>query len=143
MLNREYVEKVISFCTEKADLVAFQAHTTPNFACEFMGTQPYVGEWHGADAVKRQFMSFNENFTSDFEVTPTEIYLDADKRVAVARLPSHALTDLGGIAYRQHSVWFIYFDEQDRVTRVIEYLDTRLVDEMVVHVQTAKMKVLE
>ncbi len=42
MLNHEYVEKVINFCTEKTDFAAFQAHTTPNFACEFMGTQPYA-----------------------------------------------------------------------------------------------------
>jgi len=143
MLNREYVEKVISFCTEKADFAAFQAHTAPNFVYEFMGTQPYAGEWHGADAVKRQFVSFNENFTSDFEVTATEIYLDADKRVAIARLQSHPLTDLGGGAYRQHCVWFVYFDERSRVRRVVDYSDTKLVDEMIVRVQTAKMKALE
>ncbi len=143
MLNREYVEKVINFCTEKADFAAFQDHTAPNFVYEFMGTQPYAGEWHGADAVKRQFVSFNDNFTSDFEVTATEIYLDADKRVAVARLQSHLLTDLGGGDYRQHCVWFVYFDERDRVTRVVDYSDTKLVDEMIVRVQTAKMKLLE
>ncbi len=143
MLNRKYVETVITFCTEKADFAAFQAHTAPNFVYEFMGTQPYAGEWHGADAVKRQFVSFNENFTSDFEVTATEIYLDADKRVAVTRLQSHPLTDLGGGDYRQHCVWFVYFDEQDRVMRVVDYSDTKLVDEMIVRVQTARMKLLE
>jgi ketosteroid isomerase-like protein len=143
MLNREYVEKVISFCTEKANFAAFQAHTAPNFVYEFIGTQPYAGEWHGADAVKRQFVSFNENFTSDFAITATEIYLDADKRVAVARLQSRPLTDLGRGAYRQHCVWFVYFDERDRVTRVIDYSDTKLVDEMILRVQTAKMKALE
>jgi len=103
-----------------------------------MGTQPYAGEWHGADAVKRQFVSFNENFTSDFEVTATEIYLDADKRVAVARLKSHPLTDLTGDAYRQHCVWFVYFDERARVTRVVDYSDTKLVDEMIVRMQTGE-----
>jgi len=32
MLNREYVEKVISFCTAKADFAAFQAHTASKAA---------------------------------------------------------------------------------------------------------------
>jgi ketosteroid isomerase-like protein len=143
MLDREYVERVINFNTEKADFASFQAHTAPNFVHEFMGTRPDASEWRGADAVRRQLVSFDEGFTSDFAVTAAEICFDADKRVAVARLQSHPLTDLGGGAYRQHCVWFVYSDERDRVTRVVDYSDTKPVDEMIVRVQTAKMKALE
>ncbi len=77
------------------------------------------------------------------QCSATEIYLDADKRVFVARLQSHPLTDLGGIAYRQHCEWFVYIDERDRLTRVVDYWDTKLMDEMMVRVRTAKIKVLE
>jgi ketosteroid isomerase-like protein len=143
MLNRDYVERVIGFCTETADFAAFRAHTAPDFVHEFMGTQSYAGEWNGADAVRRRFVSFDEDVASDFAVTATEICLDADKRVAVARLQSHPLTDLGGGAYRQHYVWFVYFDERDRVTRVVEYADAKLVDEMIVRVEIAHMKLPE
>ncbi len=81
--------------------------------------------------------------TEGKQCSATEIYLDADKRVVVARLQSHPLTGLGGIAYRQHWVWFVYFDERDRLTRVVDYCNTKLVDEMNVRVRTAKIKVLE
>ena len=76
MLTRAYAEQVIRLCTEKADFAAFQTHTAPGFVYEFMGTQPYAGEWRGTDAVKRQFTAFNDNFTSEFRVTATEIYVD-------------------------------------------------------------------
>src|SRR5262249_48003022 len=93
MLTREHVETVVRLCTERADFAAFQAQTAPGFIYEFMGTQPYAGEWHGADAVKRQFTAFNDNFTSEFQVTATEIYVDAEKQTAAVRLRSHPLTD--------------------------------------------------
>jgi ketosteroid isomerase-like protein len=104
MLTGAHVEKVVGLCTEKADFDEFEAHTAPGFIYEFMGTQPYAGEWRGADAVKRQFTAFNENFTSEFQVTATEIYVDAEKKTAAVRLQSHPLTDKGGGEYRQHCV---------------------------------------
>src|SRR5215467_11616633 len=91
MLTRAFAEKVVLLCTEKADFEDFQKHTAPCFVYEFMGHQPYAGEWHGANAVKRQFTVFNENFTGEFEVTATEIYVDSEKRTAAVRLQSHPL----------------------------------------------------
>jgi len=143
MLTRAYAEQVIRLCTEKSDFAALQAHTAPGFVFEFMGTQPYAGEWRGPDAVKRQFTAFNDNFTSEFQVTATEIYVDADKRTAAVRLQSHPLTDKDGGEYRQHCAWFVYFDENDKVTRIVDYSDTKLVDEMIIRVATARMKALE
>jgi ketosteroid isomerase-like protein len=142
MLTREHVEKIVNLCTEKADFQAFQAHTAPGFVYEFMGTQPYSGEWRGADAVKRQFTAFNDNFTSEFQVTATEIYVDVEKRTAAVRLQSHPLTDKGGGEYRQHCVWFMYFDDDNQVRRIVDYSDTKLVDEMIIRVATAKMREL-
>jgi len=143
MLTRTRVEEVVGLCTEKADFGAFQAYTAPGFVYEFMGTQPYAGEWRGADAVKRQFTAFNENFTSEFQVTATEIYVDVEKKTAAVRLQSHPLTDKGGGEYRQHCVWFVYFDDDDKVTRIVDYSDTKLVDEMIIRVATAQMKALK
>lgn len=100
-------------------------HTPPQgFIYEFMGAQPYAGEWRGADAVKRQFTAFNENFTSEFRVTATEIYVDAEKKTAAVRLQSHPLTDKGGGEYRQHCVWFVYFNDDNKITRIVDYSDT-------------------
>src|SRR5215472_16699439 len=142
MLTRAFAEKVVRLCTEKADFEDFQRHTAPCFVYEFMGTQPYAGEWHGANAVKRQFTVFNENFTSEFEVTATEIYVDSEKKTVAVRLQSHPLTDRGGGEYRQHCVWFVYFNDDNKITRIVDYSDTKLVDEMIIRVATAKMKAL-
>jgi len=142
MLTRAFAEKVVRLCTEKADFEDFQRHTAPCFVYEFMGTQPYAGEWHGANAVKRQFTVFNENFTSEFEVMATEIYVDSEKKTAAVRLQSHPLTDRGGGEYRQHCVWFVYFNDDNKITRIVDYSDTKLVDEMIIRVATAKMKAL-
>ena len=143
MLTRAYAEQVIRLCSENADFESFQTHTAPGFVYEFMGTQPYAGEWRGPDAVRRQFTAFNDNFTTEFRVTATEVYVDAERKTAAVRLQSHPLTDKGGGAYRQHCVWFVYFDENDKVTRIVDYSDTKLVDEMVLRVATAKMKALQ
>jgi len=142
MLMRAFVENVVGLCTEKADFENFQRHTAPGFVYEFMGTQPYAGEWHGANAVKRQFTAFNENFTSEFQVTASEIYVDAEKKTATVRLQSHPLTDKGGGEYRQHCVWFVYFNDDNKITRIVDYSDTKLVDEMIIRVATAKMNAL-
>ena len=142
MLTRAFAEKVVLLCTEKADFEDFQRHTAPCFVYEFMGTQPYAGEWHGANAVKRQFTVFNEYFTSEFEVTATEIYVDSEKKTAAVRLQSHPLTDRGGGEYWQHCVWFVYFNDDNKITRIVDYSDTKLVDEMIIRVATAKMKAL-
>jgi ketosteroid isomerase-like protein len=142
LITREYVEKVISSVVDAADYAEFQKHVTDDFIYEFMGTQPYSGEWRGSDAVKRQFTAFNENFTTDFRVKVTELYVDAEKNTAVARLQSLPLTDLGGGDYRQHCVWFAYFNDSGKIRRLVDYSDTKLVDEMIVRVQTAKMQKL-
>jgi ketosteroid isomerase-like protein len=143
MLTRTQMETVIRLCAETADFEAFQTHIAPGFIYEFMGTQPYAGEWHGADAVKRQFTVFSENFTSEFRVTVTEIYVDAEKKTAAVRLQSHPLTDKGGGEYRQHCAWFVYFNDDNKITRIVDYSDTKLVDEMTIRVTTAKMKALQ
>jgi ketosteroid isomerase-like protein len=143
MLTRTQMETVIRLCAENADFEAFQTHIAPGFIYEFMGTQPYAGEWHGADAVKRQFTVFSENFTSEFRVTVTEIYVDAEKKTAAVRLQSHPLTDKGGGEYRQHCAWFVYFNDDNKITRIVDYSDTKLVDEMTIRVATAKMKALQ
>jgi len=142
LITREYVEKVISSVVDAADYAEFQKHVTDDFIYEFMGTQPYSGEWRGPDAVKRQFTAFNENFTTDFRVKVTELYVGAEKNTAVARLQSLPLTDLGGGDYRQHCVWFAYFNDSGKIRRLVDYSDTKLVDEMIVRVQTAKMQKL-
>lgn len=143
MLTRTQMETVIRLCAENADFEAFQTHIAPGFIYEFMDTQPYAGEWRGADAVKRQFTVFSENFTSEFRVTVTEIYVDAEKKTAAVRLQSHPLTDKGGGEYRQHCAWFVYFNDDNKITRIVDYSDTKLVDEMTIRVATAKMKALQ
>src|SRR5262245_314698 len=77
-----------------------------------------------------------------FEVTATEIYVDSEKKTAAVRLQSHLLTDRGGGEYRQHCVWFVYFNDDNKITRIVDYSDTKLVDEMIIRVATAKMKAL-
>jgi hypothetical protein len=39
--------------------------------------------------------------------------------------------------------WFVYFDESDKVTRIVQYDDTQLVNDMTVRVATAQMKGLQ
>jgi ketosteroid isomerase-like protein len=68
--------------------------------------------------------------------------VDVEKRTAAVRLQSHPLTDKGGGEYRQHCVWFMYFDDDNRVRRIVDYSDTKLVDEMIIRVATAKMREL-
>jgi ketosteroid isomerase-like protein len=142
MLARAHVEKVIRVCTEEADFEAFRAYAAPDFVYEFIGSQPFAGEWRGVDAVKRQFAAIQEHFTSKFGFTATEIHVDSEKRTAAVRLHSHPLTDKGGGAWRQHCAWFLYFDENDKVARIVQYDDTKLVNDMILRVETAKMNEL-
>jgi hypothetical protein len=39
-------------------------------------------------------------------------------------------------------VWFVYFNDDNKITRIVDYSDTKLVDEMIIRVATAKMKAL-
>lgn len=143
MLTRTHVEKVVGLCTGKGDMEAFRSYTEAGFVFEIMGTQPAAREWHGVDAMKRHFAAFKENFTSEFQFTATGIYVDAEKKTAAVRLHSLPLTDKGGGEYQQHCGWFVYFDDNDKITRIIQYDDTKLVDDMTVRVATAKMKTLQ
>ena len=74
MLTRAHVENIIGFCTGKANMQEFQSYTAPGFVFEIMGTQPAAGEWHGIEAMKRQFEAFKENFTSEFQFNASGIY---------------------------------------------------------------------
>lgn len=143
MLKREYVQKIISLIADKANFVEFQQYMADNFCYEFMGTQPYSGQWQGMDAVKRQFTAFNENFTVEFKVKVTELYVDSEKNTAALRLQSYPLTDIGGGDYQQHCAWFVYFNDEGKITKIIDYSDTKLVDEMMLRVQTAKISKLK
>jgi hypothetical protein len=71
MLARAHVEKVIRVCTEEADFEAFRAYAAPDFVYEFIGTQPFAGEWRGVDGAKRQFAAIQEHFTSKFGFAAT------------------------------------------------------------------------
>jgi hypothetical protein len=37
----------------------------------------------------------------------------------------------------------LYFDENDKVTRILQYDDTKLVNDMILRVATARMKALQ
>jgi hypothetical protein len=50
----------------------FRRCTAPSFVVEIIGAQP-AGEWRGVDAMKRHFTAFKDNFTTEFQVTATEI----------------------------------------------------------------------
>jgi ketosteroid isomerase-like protein len=93
--------------------------------------------------MKRQFDAFKENFTSEFQFNASGIYVDAEKKTAAVRLHSLPLTDRGGGSYQQHCGWFVYFDDDDKITRIVQYDDTKLVDDMTLRVQTARMKALQ
>ena len=142
MLTREHVEKIVGFCTGKADMEAFRSYTAPDFVFEIMGTQPAAGEWHGVDSMMRHFAAFKENFTSEFQFNSTGILIDIEKKTAAVRLHSLPLTDKGGGDYQQYCGWFVYFDDDGRITRIVQYDDSKLVDDMTVRVATAKMKAL-
>ena len=142
MLTREHVEKIVGFCTGKADMEAFRSYTAPDFVFEIMGTQPAAGEWHGVDSMIRHFAAFKENFTSEFQFNSTGIFMDIEKKTAAVRLHSLPLTDKGGGDYQQYCGWFVYFDDDGRITRIVQYDDSKLVDDMTVRVATAKMKAL-
>jgi ketosteroid isomerase-like protein len=115
----------------------------PGFVFEIMGRQPASGKWRGVDAMKRHFDAFKENFTAEFRFTVTEIIVDAEKRMAAARLHSHPHTDKRGGDYQQHCGWFIYFGDEDKITRIVQYDDTKLVNDMTIRVATAKMRALQ
>jgi hypothetical protein len=36
----------------------------------------------------------------------------------------------------------VYFNDDNKITRIVDYSDTKLVDEMIIRVATAKMKAL-
>jgi hypothetical protein len=116
MLTRAHVEMVVGLVTERSDIEAFRSYAALGFIFEIMGQQPAAGEWRG---------------------------VDVEKRMAAARLHSHPLTDVGGGDYQQHCGWFIYFDDADRITRVVQCDDTKLVDDMAVRVATAEMRSLQ
>jgi ketosteroid isomerase-like protein len=116
-------KKPVGLCTEEADLEAFRQYTAPSFVFEIMGAQPAAGERRGVDAMKRHFTAFKDNFTAEFQVTATEIYLDAKKRTAAVRLHSHPLIDKGGGECLQRCEWFVYFDDNDKITRITQYDD--------------------
>ncbi|PYV65255.1 MAG: hypothetical protein DMG95_02115 [Acidobacteria bacterium] len=141
MLTRAHVENIIGFCTGKANMQEFQSYTAPGFVFEIMGTQA-AGEWHGIE-VKRQFEAFKENFTSEFQFNASGIYVDSEKKTAAVRLHSLPLTDKGGGSYQQHCGWFVYFDHEDKITRIVQYDDTKLVDDMTLRVATARMRALQ
>ncbi|MBV8673507.1 MAG: nuclear transport factor 2 family protein [Acidobacteriaceae bacterium] len=143
MITRAHVEKVVGFCTGRADMDQFRVHTAPEFVFEIMGTQPAAGEWRGVDAMKRHFAAFKENFAGEFQFNASAIYVDAEKQTAAVRLHSVPLTDKGGGDYQQHCGWFVYFDDDDRITRIVQYDDSKLVDDMTVRVATARMKALQ
>jgi hypothetical protein len=71
--SQERVWKGGRSCTEEADLEAFRRYTAPSFVFEIMGAQPAAGEWRGVNAMKRHFTAFKDNFTTEFQVTATEI----------------------------------------------------------------------
>ncbi len=142
-LTRAHVEKVVGYCTGKADMEAFRSYTAPGFVFEIMGTQPAAGEWQGVDAMQRQFAAFKENFTSEFQFNSSGIYVDVEKKTAAVLLHSLPLTDKGGGEYQQHCGWFMYFDDHDKITRIVQYDDTKLVDDMTLRVATAKMRALQ
>jgi ketosteroid isomerase-like protein len=71
------------------------------------------------------------------------IYVDTEKKTAAVRLHSLPLTDKGGGDYQQHCGWFMYFDDNDKITRIVQYDDSKLVDDMTVRVATAGMKALQ
>jgi len=143
MLTREHVQNILNIVINKSDYAEFQKHLVSDFVYEFMGTQPCAGLWVGPDAVKRQFTAFNENFTTEFGVEMDELFVDPEKNAAALRLHSHPLTDLGGGEYRQHCAWFIYFNNDGKITRIVDYSDTKLVDEMTLRVETARMNNLK
>lgn len=66
-----------------------------------------------------------------------------EKSMAAVRLHSDPLKDKGGGDYQQNCGWFIYFDQHDRIERIVQYDDTKLVDDMTLRVATAKMQALQ
>jgi ketosteroid isomerase-like protein len=143
MLTRAHVEKVVSLCTGKANMEEFRSYAAPEFVFEIMGNQPAAGEWQGVDAMKRQFTAFKENFTTEFQFNSGGIFVDVEQKAAAVRLHSLPLTDKGGGEYQQHCGWFMYFDDDNKITRIVQYDDTKLVDDMMLRVETAKMKALQ
>jgi ketosteroid isomerase-like protein len=143
MLTRALAEQVVGFCTGNPDMEALRSHTAPGFVFEIMGTQPAAGEWLGVDAMKWQFAEFKENFTSEFQFNTSGIYVDVEKKTAAVRLHSLPLTDKRGGEYQQHCGWFVYFDDHDKITRIVQCDDTKLVDDMTLRVATAKMRALQ
>ena len=143
MLTRAHIEKIVGLCTGKANMKEFQSYTAPGFVFEIMGTQPAAGEWHGVESMKRHFEAFKENFTSEFQFNASGIYVDAEKKTAAVRLHSLPLTDKGGGSYQQHCGWLVYFDHEDKITRIVQYDDTKLVDDMTLRVATARMRALQ
>jgi ketosteroid isomerase-like protein len=143
VITRNSVQALLALVTDDADFEEFEKHMAADFYYEFMGTQPYAGKWIGADGVRRQFEEFTKNFESPFRVSVSDFSVDAEARIAAVRLHSYPLTDLGGGDYRQHCVWFLYFTEDDKVAKIVDYSDTKLVDEMIVRVATARMAALQ
>jgi ketosteroid isomerase-like protein len=143
MLTTAHLEKAVRRLTEAADFEEFRPYTAPDFVFEIMGGQPASGKWRGIDAMKRHFEAFKENFTADFRFNVTEVIVDPEKRMAAARLHSHPLTDKGGGDYQQHCGWFIYFNDDDKITHIVQYDDTKLVDDVTVRVATTKMRALQ
>ena len=143
MINRDYVKKILSLIVDSGNFEEFQKLVTSNFCYEFIGTQPYSGQWKGADAVKRQFEVFNENFTTQFKVKVMETYVDTEQKTAAVRLQSFPLTDIGGGHYHQYCAWFVYFTEDGKIKKIVDYSDTKLVNEMILRVERAKMEKLQ
>ena len=90
-------------------------------------------------AVRRIQRQFHVGVPGDRDRDPRRV----DKKIAAVRLQSHPLTDKGGAEYRQHCAWFVYFNDDNKITRVVDYSDTKLVDEMILRVHTTKMKELQ
>ncbi len=143
MIDRANVEAAIRTCAQKGDLEAFRAYTAPGFVFEIMAGQPASGEWRGIDAMKRHFEAFQHNFTAPFRFTATDILVDPEKSMAAVRLHSDPLKDKGGGNYQQHCGWFVYFDKDHKITRIVQYDDTKLVDDMTLRVATAEMQALQ
>lgn len=49
----------------------------------------------------------------------------------------------GGGKYQQHCGWFVHFNDHDKITRIVQYDDTKLVDDMTLRVATARMRALQ
>ena len=93
--------------------------------------------------MKRHFDAFKDNFTAAFRFTADDILVDSAKSMAAVRLHSDPLRDKGGGDYQQRCGWFVYFDQDGKIERIVQYDDTKLVDDMTVRVATAKMQALQ